>query len=241
MKASPRQQLLLLDLQNHDTTLARLRRKRTTLPERETLEEVNAEAKTAKVRYMDAQRELDSQNAEIARLEADVDLVNERRRRDEELLAQSISPKEAQALQSELETLARRKTELEDRELQVMEAQESAQAVFSEAESVLEGIAGRRAEIQSRIALAEQDLDAQIAAETEERAGAAAELQRDLVELYEELRARTGIGAARLNGRVSEASNMELAPSELSGILATAPDELAFCPGTGAILVRTIE
>jgi predicted nucleic acid-binding Zn-ribbon protein len=31
---------------------------------------------------------------------------------------------------------------------------------------------------------------------------------------------------------------MALAPAELSDIRATAPDEVVFCPGTGAILVR---
>ena len=34
---------------------------------------------------------------------------------------------------------------------------------------------------------------------------------------------------------------MALTPAELSGINAAAPDELVFCPGTGAILVRVIE
>jgi len=52
------------------------------------------------------------------------------------------------------------------------------------------------------------------------------------------LRGRIGIGAARLRGRVSEASNMELAPAELTDILAMAPDELVHCPQSGAILVR---
>lgn len=239
MKASPRQQLLLLDLQTHDNTIAQLRRKRSALPERAELKTASAEAEAAKASYMEAQRELDAQNAELARIEADVKVVEDRRARDETLLAASTSPKEAQALQSELETLARRQNELEDRELEIMEVQERAEAAFTEAEGVLAGVDGRRAKIAAKIAAAEGSLDSEIAAVAEERAGISAEIQRDLVELYEELRGRIGIGAARLNGKVSEASNMELAPAELSDILAAAPDELVFCPGTGAILVRT--
>lgn len=241
MKASPRQQQLLLDLQSLDNTLAQLRRKRSTLPERAELMAVSEEAAAAKTELMAAQRELDSQNAQIERIEADVRMVAERRARDENLLAASTSPKEAQALQSEMETLTRRQNELEDQQLEIMATQETAQSQFDEAEATLTGIDGRRAEITARIGGAEGDLDAKIAELSDERAGVSAEIQRDLVGLYEELRARIGIGAARLNGKVSEASNMELAPAEIAEIMATAPDEIVFCPGTGAILVRTAE
>ncbi|MFV0433500.1 MAG: zinc ribbon domain-containing protein [Leucobacter sp.] len=241
MKASPRQQQLLLKLQDLDNTIARLRRKRSSLPERSELEALSGEAGEVKTRFMAAQRELDAQNAEIERVESDVKLVRQRRERDEQLLSASTSAKEAQALQSELDTLARRKSELEDRELEIMEVQEQAQAEFSEASELLAGVDARRAEIQQRIDDAEQRLDREIASNAEERAGVAAEIQRDLIGVYEDLRGRIGIGAARLRGNVSEASNMALAPAELSDILAAAPDELVFCPGTGAILVRVAE
>ena len=241
MKASPRQQRILLDLQDLDNTLARLRRKRTTLPERAELAGLSGDAADARTKFMAAQRELDTQNADLERIEADVALVQQRRDRDEQLLAASTSSKEAQALQSELETLTRRKSELEDRELELMEVQERALAAFASAEQLLAGVDARRSEIEARLTSAEQRIDRELASNAEERAGLAAELQRDILGLYEELRARIGIGAARLRGNVSEASNMALAPAELSDIRAAAPDELVFCPGTGAILVRVDE
>lgn len=241
MKASPRQQRLLLDLQDRDTTIARLRRKRSTLPERKELDALGAEATAAKTGFMEAQRELDAQNAELERVESDVQLVRQRRARDEQLIATSTSAKEAQALQNELDALARRLNALEDRELEIMEAQERAQRSFDDASSTLGDVDERRAAIQAKIDDAERRLDRDIASNSEERAGLAAELQRDLLGLYEELRGRIGIGAARLRGGVSEASNMALTPAEISAIRQTAADELAFCPGTGAILVRVEE
>ncbi|PRI12166.1 zinc ribbon domain-containing protein [Leucobacter massiliensis] len=241
MKASPRQQQLLLDLQQLDHTIAQLRRKRSTLPERAELTALAEEAAAVRDRYMAAQRELDAQNADIARVEADAEMVRQRRARDEQLLAASTSSKEAQALQGELDTLLRRTRELEDRELELMEVQERAQSAFDAAAAALAGVDGRRAELQQRIDEAEGRLDRELAGHAEERAGLAAEIQRDLVELYEDLRGRIGIGAARLRGNVSEASNMALAPAELSDIRAAAPDEVVFCPGTGAILVRVEE
>lgn len=241
MKASPRQQHLLLDLQELDTSLARLARRRQTLPERAELTGLAGEVTATRESYMAAQRELDTQSAEIERIEADVQLVRQRRERDEQLIAQSTSSKEAQALQGELDTLARRMGELEDRQLGVMELQEAAQAAFDAAAAALAGVDERRAAIQAKIDEAERAIDRDIASQSEERAGLAAEVQRDLIEVYEELRGRIGIGAARLRGNVSEASNMALTPAELSNILSAAPDELVFCPGTGAILVREAE
>lgn len=241
MKASPRQQRLLLDLQSLDTTIARLNKRRTQLPQRAELEAMQGERAAAKDVFMAVQRDLDVQNADIARLESDIEVVRQRIKRDNELSVVSSSSKEAQALQAELETLTRRQSELEDRELELMEANEQTQALYASASAALEGVDARRSAILDALTEAEGVLNAELAATTRDRAGLAAELQRDLLEHYESLRARIGIGAARLRGKISEASNMELAPGELSGILAVPADELAYCPQTGAILVRLSE
>lgn len=241
MKASPRQQQLLLDLQELDTRGARLRRQRQQIPERADYAALDGDHAAARERFMESQRNLDAQQAEIERIEADVQLVVDRRARDEQLLAASTAAKEAQALQGELEVLTRRQGELEDRELEAMEAIEETQAGFAEAEGALASIEERRGELRSRIASEEERIDAEIARTEREREGLAAELQRDVLDLYEETRARTGLGAARLRGDVSEGSNMTLAPGELASIRAAAPDEIVFCPGSGAILVRTEE
>lgn len=238
MKASVRQQLALLELQEHDHSLARLARRRASLPERALLEELDLEVAAAKTSFMEAQRTLDEQLAEVAKIDDDVRLVTERKARDEQLLSASTSPKEAQALQAELETLGRRQRELEDRELELMQAGEDAQGVFDQAQGVLDGVDSKRSEILAQISTAEQAIDRDIEQLRDARAGTAAEIQGDLLEEYEQIRARVGVGAARLRGNVSEASNMALTPAELSDIADTDPEEIVYCPGTGAILVR---
>ena len=238
MKASPRQQSLLLDLQDHDNLEARLRRKRTQLPERQELAALQGELSEAKTEFMAVQRELDAQNADITRLENDVETVRQRRRRDADLLSASTSSKEAQSLQGEIDTLEKRQGVLEERELDLMQASEVTQARYDSASEILARVDERRAELTANLLEAERAIDAEIASATEERAGIAAELQRDLLDLYENLRQRGGVGAARLRGNVSEGSNMALAPAELQEIRSAAPDELVFCPGSGAILIR---
>lgn len=241
MKASPRQQRLLLDLQDLDTLIAQQLRKRKTLPQRAALAGLADELTAAKQGFMAAQRELDAHTAEFDRVASDVELVAQRVQRDEEKLAVSTAPKEAQALTAELEQLAARNAILEEKQLEIMELQEAAQAAFAVATAVLEGVDGRRAEFQRELDEAEALINRELAVNKKEREGLSAELQRDLYDLYESLRGRLGFGAARLRGNISEASNMALAPAELADINAAAPDEIIFCPGTGAILVRVEE
>lgn len=238
MKASPRQQRLLLDLQDLDTLIAQLLRKRKMLPQRAAIAGLSGELTAAKQGFMSAQRDLDAHKAEFDRIQSDVTLVANRVKRDEEMLAVSSSPKEAQALTAELEQLAARTEKLEEKQLEIMELQEAAQAAHAAATAVLEGVDGRRAEFQRELDEAEAAINRELAINKKERLGLSAELQRDLLDLYESLRGRLGIGAARLRGNVSEASNMALAPAELASIRDAAPDEITFCPGTGAILVR---
>lgn len=238
MKASPRQQLLLLQLQDLDTAIARLRRRREQLPQRIELNSIGTETAEAKSGFMAVQRELDAQKADINRLESDIDLVQQRIERDRKMLAVSTSPREAQALEQELETLTRRRGELEDRELELMELNEETQLRFDEAANALNQVDQKHRALADELAEQEQKIDVEIVVNIDERAGLAAELQRDLLEHYEKLRVRSGIGAARLRGNISEASNMELAPAELAELREADADELLYCPHSGAILVR---
>lgn len=241
MKATPRQQLLLLDLQQLDHTLARMRKRSEQLPERAELTALEDERGDVRNTYMEAQRELDARRLELSRIESDVEVVEQRQQRDHDMLAVSTSSKEAVALQSELDTLGRRKEELEERQLEAMEVAEAAESVFSEAERVLAGVEERRSAIHARIAAAEAEIERERADAETERAGLSAEVQGDLLALYEKTRATVGIGAAKLRGNVSEASGMALSPADLTSINSAPHDEIIFCPETGAILVRVIE
>lgn len=229
---------MLLELQRLDHTVLRLRRKSQQLPERAELAALEDEREAAKSSYMEAQRELDARRLELSRIESDVDLIVQRENRDRELLSVSTSSKEALALQSELDTLARRQSELEDRQLEAMEIADAAGTVFAEAETLLAGIDERRQVIVSRVEGAELEIAEELAKTETERSHLADEVQGDLLALYERTQAQVGIGAARLRGNVSEASNMALTPAELAELRAAPFDEVIFCPGTGAILVR---
>lgn len=238
MKASPRQQRLLLALQELDTARDRLLRKRSHLPEAEQLRDLSKRDSELREAFMSAQREVEDLAQAIARMEDDVDVVNQRYGRTSERLGASVSGKEAQALQEEIDMLARRREALETRELELMEEHEKATARLDRAQQDISEHDRAKRALETAVGRAEQDIDAELERIATERAGLAAEIQGNLRDVYERTRERYGIGAARLVGRVSEGSNLELDAADYSAAMATPDDELFFCPVSGAILVR---
>ncbi len=239
MKASPEDQAKLLDLGHIDTELARTRKILTTLPAIAAVKEAEAERLAAKEQLRLALEDVDGFRADVTRAESDVDLVDQRIARDQERLQSTTSPKDAQGLEHELETLATRRSLLEDVQLDVMEKLETALEVLATATETVAGIEARleafRAEVASETAAGE----ATITELTGKRDQLTAELPADLVALYERQRERYGHGVSELRGTVSGASGVQLTESDVHDIRQAADDDVVLCPDSNAILVRS--
>jgi predicted nucleic acid-binding Zn-ribbon protein len=241
LKAAPEDQALLLELQTLDTTLSQLARRAEKLPERDIVDRL-ASTRTALERTRAEQSgAAEDVRLELKRTEADVEVVQARIARDTERLNTSASVKDVAALEQELEALGRRKSDLEDIELAVMETLEQREADLAATE-------GELATISTAIAEATTARDAALAEIEGERVHAAANRQTvaakvpaDLLALYEKQRERYGTGASHLRGGVSSASGVALASTEMTKIRAADPDDVILCPDSSAILVRTAE
>ena len=78
-------------------------------------------------------------------------LVEERIDRDRTRLNQTSSPKDAQGMQSEIESLLKRKEELEDVELGILDELEKAKEVLSQVNQRRDGIASSIDKLQAEI------------------------------------------------------------------------------------------
>ncbi|MFG3602135.1 zinc ribbon domain-containing protein [Micromonospora chersina] len=242
MKADPKVQRRLLDLQAIDTALAQLAHRRRTLPELAELEALARELSALEDERVRAQVAVDDLDRDIARLEKDVEQVRARKSKDEARLAAGSGPaRELEALQHELASLNRRQSDLEDAELELMEQRETAQGV-------LDGVERRIAEARDRRVAAEQRRDdslAEIAKEEEFKRGSrqplAGDLPADLVALYEKIRTDTGLGAALLTGGRCGGCRLELSGADLARIRKTDPDDVVRCEECRRIMVRTNE
>ena len=243
MKADPDAQRRLLELQAIDTALAQLAHRRRTLPEHAELERLGREIAALDDARIRAQVAVDDLDRDIARLEKDTEQVRARAARDQARLDAGTGPaKELEALQHELGSLARRQSELEDAELELMEQRETAEATLTGAQSRLAAVRARQDAAQT----ARDEALRQIAQDEEFRSAGrrplVADLPAELVALYERIReASGGVGAALLRAGRCEGCRLELSGVDRAALRAAPPDEVVRCEECRRILVRTAE
>jgi predicted nucleic acid-binding Zn-ribbon protein len=181
---------------------------------------------------------------EQTKAEQDVDQVRQRAARDQQRLDSGAvtSPKDLENLQHEIASLAKRQSDLEDVVLDVMERRESAQARAAELTERVAAVQAKIDDAAGRRDAAYEQLDAEVAAVTKERAVIAGSVPADLLKLYEKLREQQGgIGAAKLYQRRCDGCRLELNITELNEVRAAAPDAVLRCENCRRILVRTAE
>ncbi len=244
VKASPEAQLRLLELADLDAELGRLEHRRRTLPEHAELSELDERSKALRDELAALSAREGDLHREQSKAEADVEQVRSRIGRDRTRLdaGQVSSPKELEGLQSEVESLLRRQSDLEDAELDVMERREAVQARITEATAERTAIEARASEVTARRDAALAELAEQSGKAADRRAAVVADEPADLIDLYERLRAQHGgVGAAALRRGQCQGCHLSLNTVDLNAIRAAAPDEVVRCEECRRILVRTDE
>ena len=241
MKASVEAQLRLLELADLDAELSRLEHRRRGLPELEEYRRI--EARDAELRDELAALEATESDLrrEQAKAEADVDQVRSRVERDRTRLdaGQVSSPRELENLQSEIASLVRRQSDLEEIVLDVMERREAADHRRGELTQERTVLAAQRVEVGARRDAALGEIGEQEEKAGSLRAGVAADVPGDLLDLYGKLRAQHGVGAAALRRGRCEGCHLSLNTVDLARIRAAPPDEVLRCEECRRILVRT--
>jgi predicted nucleic acid-binding Zn-ribbon protein len=243
VKADHFEQQKLLDLAAEDVALTQLRHRRATLPEVAAVETAQEAERSFAADVVRAETEARDLQREVARFEADVEVVRQRKVRDQQRMdAGGLPAREVTALQHEMDSLARRQSDLEDQELELMERQEVADAALATAQEGLEKAKAdvERAEQLRGDALA--DITDSTARHEAARAGVAGEISPPLLTLYDRIRAQTGTtGAAMLKARQCQGCRIELFGKELAAVRNADPHEVVRCENCGRILVRTAE
>lgn len=244
LNADPADQQRLLDLQDKDTRLAQIAHRRATLPEAAELAQVQAQVARVRDELVAAQTILSDLERDVERAEADVEQVRERARRDQHLLDSGTigDPKQLQNLQHELASLARRQSDLEDVELEVMERVEGATAAVASLQSDRDDREAERERIAGIVAEKVAELDAEQAQVAADRDRIAGTVPAELLSLYERVRAdQGGVGAAHLHRGRCEGCHLQLPPTDIERLRATDPSEVVRCEECRRILVRTAE
>ena len=241
--ADTSRQWRLLDLQALDTRLDQIAHRKENLPELAELRGLDAQTSVLDDDLVRARTALGDVQRQIVKAETDVELVRERSSRDQARMQAGLgTAKDMQALQHEVESLARRQSALEDIELEVMERAEGLAGDVSRLETARAELTLRVDELKALRDKAFAELDAEVEQIGYSRGDVVAGVGEDLVGLYEKIRASSGgIGAAVLRQRRCGGCNLELNQVDINRITAAAQDEVLRCEECRRILIRTAE
>lgn len=240
MKATKSAQERLLALQSLDSSLLQLRHKRDTLSVIATLEEKRSAFASTRDLCVAAETEKSDIKHELSRVEVDVEQVVARIERDEKHLASGLgTPKELEQIQHELGSLAKRRGELEEVELEIMLRVDGVEERIKELSASRDALAREIEELTIVKDRSISEIDSAIKKTEQDRLDLVSAIEGDLLALYEKTRASgDGIGAARLVGAQCEGCHLAMNAAEVTRIKTLPDDEVVRCEECRRILIR---
>jgi predicted nucleic acid-binding Zn-ribbon protein len=228
----------LLDLQELDLTIDRLRGRAKALSSGAELEAARHEADEAESAFGEIRLQLDALDRDGAKVEHDIDSLTQKAEAEQRRMSSGsvANARELDAIGHEIENLRRRISDREDELLAIMERREGLSTAEKEAGLLSEQ---RRAHVEAVRGTSAEELaavTADLAAREAGRAEVAARIDPETLELYEELRPqKKGVGAAALVDGVCQGCHEQLSAVELDKVRHT--DDIPRCEYCRRILV----
>ena len=240
MKASVSDQRSILDIQNFDFTTTSLNAKAAGLPEIAAINSLTIKQNNARDLRIAAETELNDVKRELTRAETDVEQVVSRINRDEARLASGTgAAKELEQLQHELVSLAARRAELEEVELEIMMRVDGIKERITDLSGQENQLALEIADLNIRKENALAAIHTELEGIDADRKSTVQSVGPEILALYEKIReGNNGIGAAALAGNQCKGCNLTLNTIELQRIAGLADDEVVRCEECRCILVR---
>ena len=228
----------LLELQKIDTALSQLVHRQANLDERKVLATAKAALVASQVENTRLTAELTASKDEISSLESANKNCEAQIAKYSQQLKTVIAPREAEALQHEIETVRTERSANDDKELQLLETSENLEMQLRlTAEQINElsaGVASATAALNEALKICEDEkksLD-------EKRYGVASAIDSKLIKLYDGKRTkRTTAAVADLHGSKCQSCHLDLSVVELSALKKLGAEEFAECPNCDCYLV----
>ena len=238
MKANLQDQKRLLELVQFDQDLVKNASDRAKLLAASDIQIASEKALALSDQLIDARNKVGDLELELKRSENDLELVENRIAKDNQRLSTTSSAKDAQGIEHELTTLAKRKSELEDAELGIMEELDGVRAELAAAESAKSLAESELSALRTALASNTSSLDEQRAELTAKRVALVGLIDPELAVSYQRKADRT-VAVGRLTGRECGACRISITATNLEEIVALPADEISECPNCQAYLVRT--
>jgi predicted nucleic acid-binding Zn-ribbon protein len=238
LKANLQDQKSLLELAKLDLELVRNASEKAKLLASTEIESASNLGLDLSDQLIDARNRVGDLELELKRSENDLELVENRIAKDKERLATTSSPKDAQGIEHELTSLAKRKSELEDAQLAILETLDSVRSELLSATERKQTSEQELARLQRELASSIDELDSKRSELVASRQKLVATLDPELASAYQR-KADRGSSAGQLIGRECGACRLSITATNLDEITALPADEIAECPNCQAYLVRS--
>ena len=237
MKANLQDQKRLLELVQFDLDLVKNATDRAKLLAASDIQIASEKALTLSDQLIDARNKVGDLELELKRSENDLELVENRIAKDNQRLSTTSSSKDAQGIEHELTTLGKRKSELEDAELGIMEELDKVRAELMAAESAKSLAESELSALRAALDSTTSTLEAQRADLTSKRVALVGLIDPELAVAYQR-KADRDVAVGRLTGRECGACRISITATNLEEIVALPADEISECPNCQAYLVR---
>lgn len=238
MKANLQDQKRLLELVELDLNLVKNASDKTKLLAATDIQIASEKALALSDQLIDARNKVGDLELELKRSENDLELVENRITKDNQRLSTTSSSKDAQGIEHELTTLAKRKSELEDTELGIMEELDKVRAELISAEKAKSEAESELNSLRSALSSNASTLDSQRAELTAKRVALVGLIDPELAVAYQK-KADRAVAVGRLTGRECGACRISITATNLEEIVALPADEISECPNCQAYLVRS--
>ena len=237
MKANLQDQKRLLELVQLDLDLVKNGSDRAKLLAATEIQIASEKALALSDQLIDARNRVGDLELELKRSENDLELVENRIAKDKQLLSATSSSKDAQGIEHELNTLAKRKSELEDAELGIMDELDTVRADLGAAEAAKSAAEAELGALREALSSNTSALDSKRAELTSKRVALVGLIDPELAVAYQK-KADRAVAVGRLSGRECGACRISITATNLEEIVALPADEIAECPNCQAYLVR---
>jgi predicted nucleic acid-binding Zn-ribbon protein len=203
----------LLDVQEHDTAIDRLRDRIRGLEAGEDASAALAEANEAERLLGELRLQLDELSRDQTRFEHEIDSMAQKEAAEERRLYDGsvANARELDSIRHEVDNLKKRRSDREDELLGLMEVREEVETRERAAAEKSTALRERVDEVEGAAAEELSRLTADLKEKTEARAGLAATIDPELLELYEDLRPqKRGVAAVALVDGVCQGCHEQL-------------------------------
>lgn len=206
----------LLDLQGVDLEIDRLLHERESLPELAAFKATHQKMETANQGLEAARAGLRETTLAVDKTNGELEIAEEKLGQEQmRLYAGGLSARDADYLRREVEMLTRKKGEMEEEVLELMERAEVQDAEVEAAVVEVDELSTSKNQLESAITEAWKGIDARLARKEERKANIVPLIDDDMVELYEGLRkAKGGVGVGRLADGVCGGCHLRITEAE---------------------------